>query len=69
MIASIVFIYHLSYPRGCSGNTFISKEVTNLYYSNINNLIAIVLLASHQYVIIKKDIKDTFRNIPVAPRM
>lgn len=60
-------IHHLSYPRGLSVNDFIPKEATNLRYATLKNIFTRVCRAGRGAVIIKKDIKDAFRNIPVAP--
>lgn len=60
-------IHHLSYPRGSSVNDFIPKEAANLKYATLANVLARIRRAGRGAVIIKKDIKDAFRNIPVAP--
>ena len=62
-------IHYLSHPRGFSVHDFIWKEVPNLCYTSLKKVIDMVLQASHHCVIIKKDIKDTFRNIQVVPHM
>lgn len=60
-------IHHLSYPRGMSVNDFIPKEATNLRYATLADIFVRICRAGQRAVIIKKDIKDAFRNIPVAP--
>lgn len=64
-------IHHLSYPRGSSVHDFIPKEAANLKYAILANVLARIRRAGRGVVIIKKDIKkdikDAFRNIPVAP--
>ena len=60
-------IHHLSYPRGSSVNDFIPKEAANLKYATLANVLARIRRAGRGAVIIKKDIKDAFRNVPVAP--
>ena len=62
-------IHHLSHPRGSSVNDFISKEASNLRYTSLRKVTDMVLQAGRHCVIIKKDIKDAFRNIPVAPHV
>lgn len=59
-------IHHLSYPRGLSVNDFISKEASNLKYATLANVVTRICRAGRGAVIIKKDIKDAFRNIPVV---
>lgn len=62
-------IHHLSHPRGTSVNDFISKEASHLRYTSLTKIIDLILQAGRHCVIIKKDIKDAFRNIPVAPHV
>lgn len=60
-------IHHLSYPRGRSVNDFIPKEACRLRYATLGNVFARIRRTGRGAVIIKKDIKDAFCNIPVAP--
>ena len=60
-------IHHLSHPRGTSVNDFIDDESAHLQYTSFQNVLTEVLYAGRHAVILKKDIKDAFRNIPVAP--
>ena len=62
-------IHHLSHPQGSSVNDFIPKEASNLRYTSLRKVTDMVLQAGRHCVIIKKDIKDAFRNIPVAPHV
>lgn len=62
-------IHHLSHPRGTSVNDFISKEASHLRYTSLSKIIQLILQAGRHCVIIKKDIKDALRNIPVAPHV
>ena len=62
-------IHHLSHPRDSSINDFISKEASNLRYTSLKNVTDMVLQAGCQCIIIKKDIKNAFRNILIAPHM
>lgn len=60
-------IHHLSYPRGQSVNDFIPREAVRLKYATLANVLTRICRAGRGAVIIKKDIMDAFRNIPVAP--
>ena len=62
-------IHHLSHPRGSSVNNYISKEASHLRYTSLRKIIKMILRAGRHCIIIKKDIKDAFRNIPVAPHV
>lgn len=62
-------IHHLSYPRGSSVNDYIASEFSTLSYSSLQNLFAKIIAAGRHAVLIKRDIKDAFRNIPVAPHI
>ena len=62
-------IYHFSHPRGSSVNNFKKKEASNLQYTSLRKVTDMVLQVGRHCVIIKKDIKDVFRNIPVAPHV
>ena len=59
-------IYHFSFPRKSSVNDYIPKEVANLKYATLKNILARICWAGQSATIIKKDIKDAFRNILVA---
>lgn len=58
----------LSFPTGNSVNDFIPREASNLVYLKLEEVFQMVLAAGHGCVIMKRDIKDAFRNIPVAPQ-
>lgn len=60
-------IHHLSHPRGTSVNDYIPKEYGMLDYANIYQIYDAVLAKGRGAIIVKKDIKDAFRIIPVAP--
>lgn len=62
-------IHHLSHPWGTSVNDFISKEASHLRYVSISKIIQLILQAGHHCMIIKENINDAFRNIPVAPHV
>ena len=59
-------IHHLSDPRGLLVNRFISKEAANLRYATLANVFICICCAGQEAIIIKNDIQDAFRNIPVA---
>ena len=59
-------IHHLSHPRGRSVNDYIPKDFSNIKYISIREVYTKILAAGRSCVIIKKDIKDAFRNIPVS---
>ena len=62
-------IYNLSSPkprRGLSVNAAISEAYSTLTYSTVDDILALILLAGRGAVILKRDLKDAFRNIPVA---
>ena len=46
-----------------------SKEASNLRYTSLRKVIDMVLQTGRYCVIIKKDIKDAFHNISVAPHV
>jgi len=62
-------IYNLSSPkprRGLSVNAAIPEAYSTLTYSTVDDILALILLARRGAVILKRDLKDAFRNIPVA---
>jgi hypothetical protein len=60
-------IHHLSHPRGSSVNDYISPECATLTYTSVADIFKLILTAGRGATIIKRDIKDAFRHIPVAP--
>jgi hypothetical protein len=60
-------IHHLSHPRESSVNWFIPENYSKITYISIRNIFTEILATGRSCVIIKKDIKDAFRNIPIAP--
>lgn len=62
-------IHHLSYPPGTSVNDSISEEASYLTYTTFDDVLALVLQAGRHSVIVKKDVRDAFRNIPLAPHV
>jgi hypothetical protein len=59
-------IHHLSHPQGSSVNAHIPEGASSIKYIKVTEIYKAILLAGRYYVIVKKDIKDAFRNIPVA---
>ena len=62
-------IYNLSSPKprlGLSVNAAIPEAYSTLTYSTVDEILALILLAGRGAVILKHDLKDAFRNIPVA---
>lgn len=59
-------IHHLSYPQGLSVNDHITKEAAHLTYTTLQEIINLIIKAGRHCIIIKKDIKDAFRGIPIA---
>jgi hypothetical protein len=62
-------IYNLSSPKprqGLSVNATILKAHSTLAYSTIDDILALILLTGRGAIILKRDLKDAFRNILVA---
>jgi hypothetical protein len=59
-------IHHLSYPPGSSVNDFIPAEFSSIKYIKIQDVYQSVLHAGQGCLIIKRDIRDAFRNVPIA---
>jgi hypothetical protein len=62
-------IHNLSSPKprnGLSVNDAIPDSYSTLTYSTIEDVLALILLAGPGAVVLKRDLKDAFRNIPVA---
>ena len=60
-------IHHLSHPRGRSVNDFIKKEYGVLSYVTLDEISRMVVQAGRGCLIIKRDIQEAFRIVPVAP--
>lgn len=60
-------IHHLSHPRGNSVNDWISPEDATLQYTAVTEIFELIRRAGRGAYMIKKDLKDAFRMIPVAP--
>lgn len=62
-------IYHLSFPNGSSVNDCIAEEACLLSYISLHDIFHKILVAGRHAALIKRDVKDAFQNIPVAPHM
>ena len=65
---SLCRIHDLSYPRRSSVNAHIDPSYGALKYASIEHIIGDIVKAGRHCTILKMDIKDAFRNIPVAPQ-
>ena len=61
-------IHHLSHPRGESVNDHIPDGAGKLRYTRFQEVLQLVTRAGRHCIILKRDIKDVFRNIPVTPQ-
>lgn len=61
-------IHHLSYPPGRSVNDGIPREFAKLVYDSRSDILNLVRKAGIGATLIKKDLKDAFRMVPVAPQ-
>ena len=62
-------IHNLSHPLKESVNAYISPEFSTLKYTIIEDVLSMVKTAGRHSLILKRDIKDAFRNIPIAPHV
>lgn len=60
-------IHHLSYPPERSVNDNIQPRYAAIQYVSFDEIVGSILKAGRGCCILKWDIKDAFRNIPVAP--
>ena len=60
-------IHHLSFPPGKSVNDNIPPEWGALEYAAFDDAVAMVAAAGQGAILIKRDLADAFRHIPVAP--
>jgi hypothetical protein len=58
--------HNLSWPEGRSINDAIPAEYGTLVYSTIDEVCANILAIGQGAIVMKRDIKDAFRNIPVC---
>ena len=59
-------IHDLSYPRGKSVNDGIPDDFGALEYATLDEAIAALLLRGIGAILVKRDLSDAFRHIPVA---
>ncbi len=59
-------IHHLSHPHGELVNDYIPDGVGEMRYTRFQKFLQLVINAGRHCVIIKRDVKDAFRNVPVA---
>jgi len=62
-------IHNLSHPGKESVNDNICDDYSSLKYSIIDDVLQMVRIAGQHCFILKRDLKDAFRNIPVAPHI
>lgn len=60
-------IHHLSHPPLTSVNDQIPHEYAAIQYARFDDIVASILAAGRGSIIMKWDVKDAFRLIPVAP--
>ncbi len=61
-------IHHLPHPHGESVNDYIPDGVDEMRYTRFQEVLQLVINAGRHCVIMKRDVKDAFRNVPVAPQ-
>ena len=59
-------IHHLSYPEGLSVNDFIEPSFGSLEYVTFDAVVQSICAAGRGCYIMKRDIRDAFRMIPIA---
>ena len=59
-------IHHLSYPPGSSVNDFIEPSYGTISYCSFDDVVSSILVAGYGCIIMKRDIRDAFRMVPVA---
>lgn len=62
-------IHHLSYPRGESVNDYIDETFAYLKYVAFRQVLSMVLLAGRGCIVLKRDMSNAFRIIPIAPHI
>lgn len=61
-------IYDLSYPKSYLVNNHIPDGVEELRYTKFQEILDLIVTVGRSCIIIKRNIKDVFCNIPVAPQ-
>ena len=59
-------IHHLSHPPGKSVNDYIGEASSSITYSTIQHILQRIRQSGQGSILLKRDIKDAFRNIPLA---
>ncbi len=59
-------IHHFLHPRGESVNDHIPGGAEKLRYTRFQEVLKLIIQAERDSIILKQDVKDVFRNIPVA---
>ena len=59
-------IHHLSHPKGKSVNCHIPTDWGSLEYATFDQAVEALLLQGPNAILVKKDLADAFRHIPVA---
>lgn len=60
-------IHHLSHPRGSSVNCHIPRDHGALEYTSIDDAISVLATLGKGTTMVKRDLSDAFRHVPVAP--
>ena len=60
-------IHDLLHPLQRSVNAYINLDYSALQYTQIDQILDNIIKAGHYCIIFKRDIKDAFRNILIAP--
>ncbi len=61
-------IHHLSHPHCESVNNYIPDGVGEIRYTRFQEALKLVINAGRHCVIMKRDMKDSFRKVPVPPQ-
>ena len=61
-------IQHLSYPFGNSVNDGIPKDQSSVHYANVDDAVGIIKNLGKGCVMLKTDVRNAFRIIPVHPQ-
>ena len=60
-------ITDLSFPANHSINDGINEELCSLQYSSVDNAVSIIQMLGHSTLLIKIDLKDAYRMVPIHP--
>ena len=61
-------IHYLSHPRGKSVNGYIPDRAGEMRYKCFQEVLQLDTNTGWRCIILKRDVKDAFRNVPVAPQ-